>query len=75
MRLVKPKFQSTLSQKPSRYGGRGKIREDYTDLVEDDLGDGISSEIRKLWVSAYVGAAGKKVVVGSLVMVPAVVVK
>lgn len=48
MRLVKPKFQSTLSQNPSRYGGRGKIREDYTDLVEDDLGDGISSEIRKL---------------------------
>ncbi len=75
MRLVKTIFQSTLSQKPSRYGGRGEIREDNTDLIEDDLGDGISSEIRKLWISAYVGAAGKKVVVGSLVMVPAVVVK
>lgn len=41
------------------YGASGKIGKIYTDLVEDDLIDGVSSGIRKLWVSTYVGAGGK----------------
>lgn len=41
------------------YGVSGKIGKIYTDLLEDDLIDGVSSGIRKLCVSAYVGAGGK----------------
>lgn len=52
---------STLAEPENLRGYRvsRKIGKIYTDLVEDDLIDRVSSGIRKLCVSAYVGAGGK----------------